>query len=480
MHFKRPFLRLTVVCTGALLLLGCDSKTKQHQPATSSAETRGPAAVDHLAVARRMLLIRDYDAAAQAAYKTLVQDPENNAATLVASEAEAARGNHQIAADLARSIDIESRHGVRAVELHHQQLVELNQLSAAADVILAAQKVIADVPEWRHRAWELLNRVGRREEASLQADALCRGGQATEQELHSLIRRTRSFPFNLKDGQDPGKYFAPGLGMARWYFTQEEYGQALKELSTQYENGFESAAACALYGRLLAETQAFEEFPAWHAKCDEQTRALGDYWAALGTYFYDQHRFEGSARALLESVYHNPTDRLSLQRLSKVLSSLDRSQDGQLYRERGIKVVETEKLSDALLEANERSFRMSLVKKLADLGRPFETLQWTASMARPSSPERIKIDDQRAELQRSSRVWKMAAESSLLGIARQDFSIEAAMELLRSPDKTNAPPNKISVDVLARPRLVNVASQVGIEFQWYQDVEMNLAMIPDS
>ena len=87
-----------------------------------------------------MLLLGDYDSAAQAAYKALLQDPQNGDAKLVAGEAEAAKGNHQIAADLAGSIDMESRLGKRAVELHHQQLIKLNRFSAAADVLLAARR----------------------------------------------------------------------------------------------------------------------------------------------------------------------------------------------------------------------------------------------------------------------------------------------------------------------------------------------------
>ena len=73
------------------------------------------------------------------------------------------------------------------------------------------------------------------------------------------MRRTMSFPFKQRDDEDPAKYFQVGLGMARWYFTEGDYRKALDELSPQYNNGFESAAACTLYGRLLAEIQAFEE-----------------------------------------------------------------------------------------------------------------------------------------------------------------------------------------------------------------------------
>ena len=153
-----------------------------------------------------------------------------------------------------RAIDLDWRLGEKAVDRHVRSLYELNRTSDAANVLLAAVERKPSHWRWLHRAWGLLNRVGRREEASLQAELLCRAGQATDQELNSLIRRTESFPTKLK-GVEPSKYFDPGLGMARWYFTRLEYRRALEELAPEFESGFRTAAASALYGRLLAETQ---------------------------------------------------------------------------------------------------------------------------------------------------------------------------------------------------------------------------------
>lgn len=482
MRFGRSLLRFTIIFAGILLLLGCNSKSAQNETNTGKgvADAGQLADADHLKVARRMLLTRQWDAAAEAAYKALVEDPNNADATLVASEAEAARGNHRVAADLAGAINLRSKQGTRAVELHYEQLMELDEPSAAADVLLAAQRVLGDKIDWHHRAWQTLNRAGRREEASLQAVALCRAGQATEPELHSLIRRSNSFPFQLAEGEQPEDHFASGLGMARWYFTQEDYPRALEELTTQYEQEFASAAACAMYGRLLAETQTFEQLPDWHAKCDREVRAFADYWAALGTFFYDQQQFEASARAFLEAVYRNPTDRVCLQRLWKVFGTLGQNEISEKYRDRGINIHQTEEASDEILAATDADDgqRMDLVKKLADLGRPFEFLQWSMSLSAATGAERFKLEQQRAGLQGNRETWTMAAKSSLLGLSRRDFEIDPAMELLRS-ERTSAAPGKKIAEVLARPRLVNVAAQRGIEFQWYKDFEMEpLGIIP--
>lgn len=462
-----------------LVAVGCSPSSTSDRPAASPSEERPAAPVDHVAVARRKLSFRDFDSAAEAAYKALLQDPENADALLLAGEAEAARGNHQAAADLAGSIDIGSRLGKRAVDLRYRQLLELKQWSAAADAILAGQREIRDSSiEWRHEAWELLNRLGRREEASLQVDALCRAGQATIPQLHSLIRRTRSFPFELNESEDPEQYFEPGLGMARWYFTRKEYEKAFEQLEAEKgSERFNSAAACALYGRLLAETQALEEFPSWYAYCDDEVRELGDYWAALGVFFYDMNQLDAAARSLLESVYRNPTDRVSLQRLSKVFHSLERSEDGYGYRDRAINVADTERLSDAILESDDSANKMDLVKELAGLARPFETLSWTLSLAPPGGVEKRRIEQQLAQYQRDSTTWTMAQESSLLSIPRSNFQLGQAMALLSSAaerDEIAA----VGTPVLAQPRLVNVAAQRGIDFRWYRDIEYEDAIVP--
>ena len=51
--------------------------------------------------------------------------------------------------------------------------------------------------------------------------------------------------------------------------------------------------------------------PAWYAKCEKDVRSSLTYWAALGTFFFDDHQFEASARALLEAVYSRSDRRLS-------------------------------------------------------------------------------------------------------------------------------------------------------------------------
>lgn len=472
-----------------LICCGCRHESDQVAPsAADPAQNESPLAstperpVDHLQSAKRSLELRNWEAATEAAYKALVEDPENNDAKLVAAIAEASRGNRQIAIDLAGSIDLQSRLAEKAVDVQVAQLLALNQKSRAADVLLAAVEANPQIESWRHQSWQLLNRIGRRQEASDQALWLCRRGRASEPELLSLLSRRKSFPtpeLSPTAGDDQ-RFFDRGLGMARWYFSKEEHRRALDEMTGEQTEGFSSAAAEALYGRLLAETQRWSEFIQWGQQTTEQTRQFADYWVALGTFFIDHQRYGASARALLEAIQIDPTDRFCCQRLAKVLDALGRPEDGEHFRRRGIDIAKTERLPPEMSPAARVQARKNLMRQVMELDRPFETLAWTLLMVPSEAIDyRRKIDQQRAALLRDEDALVMASESALIGVDPNDFEYESAYEELLGEDKANLPEMAVAdVKPLAQPRLVDVASEVGLEFQWYQDLEVNIASIP--
>ncbi len=144
-----------VIFVTIAMLIGCRSEKDDRTAAKP--ESQSPSVQERsdefLAKARRMFQLGDFNSAADAAKKALLQDPGSDDAKLIASEVEAARGNHQTAADLAASIATESRLGRRAVDIRYQQLVKLGRTSEAADVLLEAVEVIPSVPEWRREAW---------------------------------------------------------------------------------------------------------------------------------------------------------------------------------------------------------------------------------------------------------------------------------------------------------------------------------------
>ena len=485
MAIQRFLLRLAAIMAVALMP-GCERASQPDSPAAPSdtSSLAGPqTAGEFLQLAKRLQQSRDYNGAAGAVSKSLIQDPGNVDAKLLAAQLEAARGNLATAAEIASSIDLNSRLGGAAVDLHVKLLLQLNRKSEAAEAMVQALQAGRDVPQWRHEAWRLLNQLGRREEASAQAISLCRSGQANEQELLSLISRASSFPTPemLQGRDDADRLFSGGLGKARWYFSLGEHRRALDELAEQYDSGFRTAAAEALYGRLLAETQSWDEFRKWNQRCSQQAKQLATYWAAIGNFFIDNHRNEAAARALLEAVRRDPTDRTSVQRLSRVLFAIGRPEDAEQFQHRGIEIADTESAAQ-LLYASPRDIetRKKLTRDLMELGRPFETLAWTLTMLPTGATgPRQRVAQQRTSLLRDPSAIVMAAESSLLGLEPTEFDLKSAWRELLS-DGTAAKTEAVAArrEISATPRLVNRAKETGLDFQWYKDVEIKLESIP--
>lgn len=442
---------------------------------------------DRVTAARRSLSTRNWDAAAESAYKILVEDPANNDAMLIAGQAEFGRRNYELAAELAADVDIEWRLAPAAVDLHAQSMADLGRVSEAADILIAGLESYPETNKWRHQAWNLLNRVGRREEASRQAEHLCAHGVASEDELISMLRRTDSYPTTATGESEANRQFFTPLGIARWHFTQQQYREAWEALEPERRDGFSSPASAALNGRLLSELQSLDEFREWHASCDlDAVKGLGDYWAAVGTYLFDQGEQEASTRAFLKAVVLNPTDRLSVQRLSKTLDALGRADDAAQFRQRAIDIAHSERLG-SLLErcpANDPQQRLELRNQLMqhmfELERPFESLGWAKYSFPPSAQQRLQaVRQQREQLLRSGVAEELSRDVALIGVDPNEFSLGDSYESLRDAKPRNTIANKpTKVESLAVPRLVNVADQVGLNFQWYQDLEINLDSIP--
>ncbi|OYP29466.1 hypothetical protein CGZ80_25040 [Rhodopirellula sp. MGV] len=468
------------------LVSGCrksTDKASQQNAADHSTESKTTVAtLDPQAQARELIKAGKIDEAAAVARRLLLENPESEQGTLISARIEAVRGNYRTAAELAGAIALNSEYWPSALEFQTQLLQRLGAVNEAADIVLAGLDQRPQMTNWRHTAWTLLCQTGRREEASNQAEWLCREGSATDGELLSLVRRTESFPPLLKPNETADQLFVDGLGMARWHFTNLRYREALDVLQPQMDGTFESAAACALYGRLLAETQSFEDFPIWYQRCDESVKKLGDYWAALGTYFFDQRSLEASARALLDALYLNPTDRISMQRLSKVFAAMGRREDEEQFRYRAVQMAVAERDSEALIRSlGDNNARQQLTRKLLELGRPFETLSWTLSMMpQQAFAQRSQVNAQRAELLRSPDALTMASESALIGVDRDQFKLEPALSELAKLNRDQGEENlAVRSDVpLAKPAMVDVAEQHGIAFQWYPDNEIDVSSIP--
>lgn len=454
-------------------------------PPSQSQRANPKTATDFFELAKRRQDAKEHDSAFEAITKSLILEPENDAARFLSARIEADRGNFENALEIANSIGPPSELANASTELRYKILSTQGRHSQAADVILTALDQGREVTQWRHDAWQLLNYVGRREEASEQALALCRSGLADQNELLSLINRTLSFPTPrmLKDDQksEGYRFFSSGLGRARWYFTTGEFAAAMKELESEIESEFSCPAAEALYGRLLSENQQWEKLVQWNANVSEPTKSLGDYWAAIGTFFAEKKRHEAAARSLMEALRRNPTDRICIQRLSRVFFAMGRDDDAKQFRYRGVDLVKTETEAEVLYQApTNTESRKRLARALMEIQRPFETLAWTMSLIPVNATQpRQAIEQQRADLLSDPSAITMASEATMLDLDPEKFDMSSAWKELftgsASRVAVEAPKRR---EILATPRLVNRAKETGLDFQWYKDVEIDLVSIP--
>ncbi len=477
--WRRTVLLIAVWLITVLLPLGCDKRARQ---SGSQVEPPQTAPIDWMMKARRQVDLGQHDAAAESVSRALIETPDRPDVIYLAAQIAALRGRADEAAELAGTIPLSNdRFGSQATELRLEQLIRGGQHDAATELLFELANQQPDQPAWRHLLWRELNYQGRRQEASEQADRLCALGESTLAETMSLIARDDAFPMRLRSGEKLEEVFHAGLGRARWYFTQRDFQRGLAELQSQWEQGFTSAAASALYGRLLAESQAFDQLNFWHAKTDEDVRQMSDYWAAVGASLMAAGRHEAATRAFLEAISRDATDRLSYQRLYRTLAALGRDEDAEQILMLSNQVNTSQRLfSDMLASPNDRSLWQKQAEWLSKIGRPLEAIAWY-SHALPAGAieQRRAIEQHRVELQRLGDFRQIQLNVARAAIDPDEFALQPALDETLGRSETDgksvraARPQSPSVI----PRLVDVASSIGVDFQWYHDTAINLDLL---
>ena len=469
----RSGFQVLFVCS-VLAIAGCGDS---EQDAKSGNEPRS-AETDRVVIAGQQLELGHWDAAAEMAYLALVESPDDHDATIVAAKAEAARGEPLIAVRLLRSLDLGSRRGKEVATLLIEQHLALSEPWEAADVLLSALILYPQEEHWRVQAWGLLNRCGRRHEGAVQAAWLCRHGKASRQHLESLVSCSFAYPLPDISGLDATD-FEEGLGRARFYYTLQDYRRAIDELrDDRFSRYAKRPVSLALEGRLLTELQMFDEVPEWFARCDSRVQLYGDYWAAVGTFLFDQQNYDGSVAALLRAIALDPTDRISVQRMSRGLAALKRAEDSAQFRYRGTQLAKCEQALEKMSEPSELQIRVRELQGLfLELGRPFEAIGWTL-LGASSRRQRLAVDQQRQVLIQQPEVLNIASESALLGLKHEDFTDLSNLQQWMGGGQGLAELEREYLESGVLPKLTNVAEELGLKFQWYQDFEVNPTSIP--
>ena len=178
----------------------------------------------------------DLTVASQLVNQQLLRTPDDPRTLLLAGRLAADNADLIVAVDLVASIPLDSELFDESTQLLVTWYLELGQYQKAVTRLQAGLSRTGLAPKaklaFERQLWALLNRLGQRQQASAIAEQLCRSGYFGREVLISLLRRGDAFPLAL--GNDsPSQHFYPGLGMARWFFSQESSrGVGLPTLSS--------------------------------------------------------------------------------------------------------------------------------------------------------------------------------------------------------------------------------------------------------
>ena len=425
----------------------------------------------------------------------LLRTPEDPLALLLAGRIAADDADVMTAIGLVASIPLDSELSVESTELlvkwylgagQYEQATLRLQESLTQSSLPPALKIAH-----ARQLWALLNRLGRRQQASAVADQLCRSGYLGREILISLLRRGDAFPLGLEN-DSLNQHFYPGLGMARWFFSQEEFGHALEVLDSEASridatDPTQYAAVDALRGRLLAELQQTNDFVRWANDCGPEAQEYSDFWIALGIHFFDQQQLKASAGALMEGVYLDPTDDDGCHRLARVWVALGHDKPAALMREHAIRVATLKNLVRQLsLTQPQPELTADLPAQLISIARPFEAIGWALNDLGPGNDiKRSALLQQFSKLRQDPTVIGMSSEYAMMDMTRAMYPSKDVLKQLpelKSEDlessRSMVDPGAIAVKRSSAPKFVNVASHLGLGFQWYPNQDGNLVSLP--
>lgn len=424
--------------------------------------------------AQQLAASGDRRAARDAVQKLLVRDPGNVAALFLAGNLEAAAGNWDQA--VAMLDEIPADHPQAALPALGQSADWLMQAERWREAERRYRKILQLKPDAgmaHRRLAQLLNRQGRRQEAAEHVMRLCRAGDVSEPELHSLI----SIPDSFYDDQNEQARITEApigpLGKARIAFSEGRLSDATKQLASAAEERSLTGPEAAFYGRVLAEQQLTSQMPSWLESCPPEAAEFGDYWAALGMWMLLEGDYEKAIDFFGEAVFRVPTDRISFNRLSESLKYLGKDEASERCRRRGDLLVQTHELATevGMTETADPEIVDRLADVLERLKRPVEAVMWRAIAAsyRGNAQQVLpQLNQQRLAL--IDQPQDPPTQWLLCGLHREAEAAEAAVARLggtsRRPDASGGESPKSWPATFA-----NIAPDVGVKGRFYNKVE---------
>ena len=327
------------------------------------------------------------------------------------------------------------------------------------------------VPALRQLAF-LLNRQGRRQEASALIRRLCELGDVLQDELHSLVALRDAMYHDSEDSSiqndDPAvRYYYPigPYGQARKAFQEQEFQQVMELLKPSIQKSQAPASMVALFGRAACEQQDDQAVQWWREQGLDGQDEFADYWATLGTLELQNQRYDSAVRALAEALRRDGTDMESMSRMRQALGSLGKTEEAKRWFDRW---TDTRAVLDAnnLVAATTVPDPMAVEKLgegLEQMDRKIEAVMWRAVTANSeaSTEQLSELNQVHQQLVRTQQAFP-GLTSLWCGIDFHIYPLPNRPEagVSGSTQRLSVEPDRESKVV--PPAFENVASSVGL------------------
>ena len=425
-----------------------------------------------LTAADRLLRSGQTEKAILELQRVLVSDPEDSEVLFRLANAQASLGELASAVELLAAIpEDHPQAGLPALGQAADWSMQLERFDEAEKLYL---KVLSKAPQAAvvHRQLAFLyNRQGRRHEAFVHLQKLCRLGDVQQDELHAMMVLGHAI-FDDPNSVAPRKkaYFPIGAAAeARMLYTASRYQEALAVLDPAVREGTVPSSILAFYGLLAIESQDEQRFQWWLARADASVQQFAEYWSAIGTHLLNQRRFPEAIRAFAESLNRDPTDIASMRRINQSLTALGELEAAEKWIDRYVVQREVTLASNALGESAVPSLEsyQTVAGGLDKLNRPLEAMTWRLFEAfqRQAAREDIeKLNEQRMELASSEQAFPDEAER-MCGINRESYPLPE-LEIPELADVTLPSTSEVATAAVTPPVFRNVASETGLDHNY--------------
>ena len=337
----------------------------------------------------------------------MIEAPRDAVAICWLANIERDSGNLAEAIRLLRDVDIDTpNHGIPAAGLLATWLIEAG---AFEDALSQLRSILARLPGEAlvHRQMaQVLNLMGRRQEAAAHVRELCAMGNVTQNELASLL--SLRLPFDTRESnfiaadvdQGDGVLWPSALAQARELIKRGEAKAAMAMMQDSVRKmaraGSTDPWMLSLFGRTAFELNDDRAIALWLASVSPQVTQSADHWCALGLLAGrpDIGHINEATQFCQAALRLDPTDWSTCGYLEGLSIQAGNPNDANEYRERALwiqgSVLAANRLATSEDSASASETMQSLIDALRSLDRDQEAAMWAIIRAQQAQDAESK------------------------------------------------------------------------------------------